>query len=256
MSRFERNQLSMIEKKISEKVHHPKTGVVTQVFEHSGDNDDSNWEVDVEINGGTSKESRVSVHTPGSGAVSAPKNGDKMLLIYRDGDTNRPIALSTGWSNTDRPPRGKAGMYRNQFESGESSAGLGDLNITGYTKYDGNVASTDKRELSPEETFVQIAKHTGDENVDPSEANDLPAKIEMYDSANTGESWITVEINKDAGSDSHATWGMKFNIQTGEWKLVGPSGFGITSDGDGNFVWEYRNIDYQDKTTSTGSLSL
>lgn len=255
MPRFDRNQSSLIEKLIRENTKSPKIGIVQQVFEHAAPEDDSNFEVNLLLNGGTTELNRVPVLTPSSGTIAPPKNGDKMLVIFADGDSERPISIGTSWSSTDRPPLGRAGIYRNQFESGSSPAGDGNLNITGYTSYDGDVASEDKRELEPEETFVQIAKHTDVENVDPSTAGDLPAKVEMYDSPKDGEAWISVEINKVGGSDSTATWGMKFNIATGEFKLVDPEGHGITSNGSGKFEWQYKELDFVEKT-SGGDLSI
>lgn len=255
MPRFDRNQSALIEKLIREKTKNSKIGIVDQVFEHGASDDDSNWEVDVLTDGKTTKLTRVPVHTPGSETIAPPKNGDKVTIIFTEGEGFHPIALGTGWSNEDRPPLGRAGMYRNRFESGSSPAGDGDLNITGYTSYDGDVASTDKRELTPEESFVQITKHVEGDNVDPSTAGDVPAKIEMYDSPSTDEAWITVEINKRDGSDTGPTWGMKFNIKTGEVKLVDPSGYGFKSDGDGNWTWEYESKT-ENQVSGGGSLSL
>lgn len=259
MPRFDRNQTSLIEKTIRDSINYPKIGIVEQVYEHTAPDDDSNWEIDVEVDGidaKTKKLTRVPVHTPASDTITPPKSGDKILIIYTQGIAQGVVAFGTGWSNTDRPPLGLAGMYRNRFESGPSPAGDGDLHITGYTSYDEKVASKDKRELTPESTSVQISKHSEGDNIDPTENNAIPAKIEMYDSPKDDESWISVEINKENGADSDATWGMKFNIKTGEWKLVGPKGFGITSDGEGNFVWEHKTIDFNEVATSTGSLSL
>lgn len=255
MTEFERNGLSLTEKQIDEQVKHPIIGVVTQVYEHAAEDDDTNFEVDVEIDG-VRTEQRCTVFTPGSDVISVPKNGDKVLIIYREGSTKTPIAVGNGWSNTDRPPLGRAGMFRNQFESGTSPAGDGNLNITGYTSYNESVASTDKRELTPEEAFVQISKHAEGDNVNPSTADPVPAKIEMYDSSSNDQSWISVEINKEDGSDSDATWGIKFNIKTGEWKLVGPKGFGIESDGEGNFTWHHKTIDFNEISETIGPLSL
>lgn len=255
MPSFERTDLALIKKEIDEQISQPRVGVVKQVYEHGAPNDDSNWEVDVEIDNST-VESRVPVHTLGSNAIAAPKNGDKMLIIYSEGETSRPIAYSTGWSSTDRPPVGRAGMYRNVFESGSTPAGSGDLHITGYTEYDRPVSSFDKRELDPVESRIQIAKHEVGENVNPTDDPDIPAKIEMYDSVENNESWISVELTVDGGSDSNATWGMKFNIGTGEWKLVGPNGFGISSDGEGNFVWQHKSIDFDEISGNTGDMSL
>lgn len=256
MTEFERDQTSLIDKEISEQTQLPTIGIVTQVYEHAVYDDDSNWEVDVEMYAGTKSETRVPVHSGGNDMIAAPKNGDKILIIYTDGNTKSPVAFGTGNSNLDRPPIGRAGIYRNRFGSGVSPAGAGSLYINGYTSYDGDVASTDKRELNAEESFIQIAKHRFDANADLSDKEDLPAKIEFYDSPKNDESWISVEINKEGGQDSGSTWGIKFNIKTGEWKLVGPKGFGIMSDGEGNFTWEYKTIDFDQKDGNTGTFSL
>jgi hypothetical protein len=256
MTEFERRQTSVIDKRIREDVSAPKVGVVNQVYEHAAPDDDSNFEVDVVFDGGVSEEKQVPVHTAGSSNITPPKNGDKILVIYREGNTSNPIAFGTGFSISERPPTGRAGMHRNEFESASSPLGSGNLYITGYTSYDGNVASEDKRELSPEESVVQLAKHENGKNVDPFDSDTANAKVEMYDSPKEDKAWISVEINKEDGSDSDTTWGMKFNVKTGEWKLVGPSGFGITSDGSGNFTWEHKSIVLDEIDGDTGSLSL
>jgi len=256
MTKFDRNNKSFINQQIEDSVNLPKVGVVSQVFEHADVEDDSNYEVNVNIDSGSSQEKRVPVHTPTSGTVAIPKVGDKVLIIYTGGRTNRPIAFGYGWSNEDRPPAGLAGMFRSEFESGSSPSGDGNLYINGFTKYDDAPSSTDKRELNPEEAFIQITKNRESENIDPSEKENLPAKIEMYDSPKNDESWISVEINKEDGSDSDATWGIKFNIKTGEWKIAGPKGFGITSDGEGNFVWHHKDINFNEVSGSMGPIDL
>lgn len=220
MPRFDRNQSTLIQQKIHDNINLPTVGVVDQVFEHSASDDDSNWEIDVLINGKTTKLTRVPVHTPGSDVITPPKKGDKILIIYTSGTSMRPIAFGTGWSNLDRPPLGKAGMYRNRFESDTSPAGDGDLHITGYTSYDKTPASNDKRDLTPEETFIQIAKHAEGENPDPSEAGDLPAKIEMYDSPKNDESRVTIKGNQIDGDDTKSL-SIDVDFKTGVISITG-----------------------------------
>jgi hypothetical protein len=62
-------------------------------------------------------------------------------------------------------------------------------------------------------------------------------------------------LNKRDSSDSDATWGLRFDLKTGEMKLVDPSGYGIVSDGDGNFTWEYESKN-ETQVSGGGSLSL
>ncbi len=256
MPKFDRNQTSLIEKKIRESTKNPKIGIVDQVFEHSASDDDSNWEINVLMDAKTSKLKRVPVHTPGNDMITPPKKGDKILVMYTEGATFNPVAFGTGWSNSDRPPLGRAGIFRNRFESNPepSPAGSGDLHITGYTYYDGDVASTDKRELEAEESLIQLTKHAEGDNVTPTDLESLPVKIEMFDSAKEDKAWVSVEINKVNEYDTDPTWGMKFNIKTGEVKIVDPNGYGFKSDGYGNWTWEYKSK--TENEVSEGSLSL
>lgn len=254
MTRFERNQTSIIDKEINEQTRLPKIGIVTQVYEHAGIHDDSNFEVDVEFDNGVDDETRVPVHTSGSGAIAPPKNGDKILIVYTEGDSNRPIAFGNGWSSTDRPPLGLAGMHRKEFESGNSPIGDGNIYVTGYTDYEDTVASSDYREIDPSETVVQIAKNVRGENVNPLDGEELSAKVEFYDSPENDAGHVSVELNMVNSNETDPTWGFKLDFKTGEFKLVDPNGYGITSDGFGNLTLEYNTL--TENQTGDGSLSL
>lgn len=220
MTRFDRNQSSLIDKNIQEKVTLPKVGRVEQVFEHSAKDDDSNWEVDVRVETfekETKKLNRVPVHTPGNDIITPPKKGDKILIIYRNGQAKRPVAYGTGWSDIDRPPQGRAGMYRNRFEASDdpSPLGSGDLFFTGYTRYNNSPASNDKREIKAEETYLQLTKHENGENVDPSVADEPPAKIELYDSAKNDEAHIHLNANK-VDTDNNLGLDVFMDLKTGK----------------------------------------
>jgi hypothetical protein len=220
MTRFDRNDVTLIDKKIDEEVLLPKIGLVEQVFEHSAEDDDSNWEVDVRINTfkqKTKKLNRVPVHMPGTDMITVPKRGDKVLIIYTDGQTKRPVAFGAGWSDEDRPPQGRAGMYRNRFEASDepSPLGAGDLFLTGYTKYNNTPASNDKRGLDAEETFIQLTKHTNGENFDPTLAGELPAKIELYDSAEKDEAHIHLNANA-VDQDANLGLDVFMNLKSGK----------------------------------------
>ena len=224
------------------------------MHEHLEHDDKSNFEADVRVDGGTRLERVAPITHSGSDRIDVPKVGDTMLVGFRAGQSPEPII--TGYVSTvrDRPPLGKAGMSRNEFTSGDSPAGSGNLYTTGYTKYDQDPADVDADTLTPEETFVQIAKRAGDVP-DPTEEGALPAKVEFYDAPASDEAHITVELNKRDSGDSDATWGMRFDLKTGEVKLVDPSGYGFVSDGDGNWAWEYASKT-ENQVTGGGSLSL
>jgi hypothetical protein len=251
---FDRTKASFIENKIREFVDEPRIGKVLTVYEHLESDDESNFEADVSVDGGTRIE-RVSPMTQaGSDSIDVPKVGDSVLVEFQAGESAEPVITGYVSTVTDRPPLGKAGMPRNEFESGDSPAGPGNLYTTGYTKYDTDPADVSDEARSPEETFVQIAKRT-DTEPDPSAESDLPAKIEFYDAPAKDEAHITVELNKRDSADTTPTWGMKFNLKTGEVKLIDPSGYGFTSDGDGNWIWEYESKT-ENQVSGGGSLSL
>jgi len=254
MARYDRNRKTQIEQEIDKNVEYPKIGEVTQVYEHIGKDDTSNFEADVVTGGGTNQEQRVPIEMPGSGGIDIPKVGDKVNISYKQGG-DKPFVSDIAYSDKDRPPIGRAGMLRREFESGKSPAGEGNLYFTGHTKYDGNPAVTNKSELTPEEAIIRIAK-SKNEIAEPTAEDFTPAKVELHDNPKDGEAYITVEINQDGGNLSDVAWGMKFDIKKGTFKLVDPEGFGIEASGDGSFTWHHKSIDLNEVSGSTGPLNL
>lgn len=250
MKQFQRNDVGLIEKTIREMVQEQKIGRVTRVYEHREEDDDSNFEVDVELPGGLTEESLAPASGPWANSIAPPRVGDKVVVSYLAGETSRPFISQVQYTNEDRPPVGKAGMVRDRYESGDSPAGSGDLYVTKYTGYDDAPGNVDKDDLTAEDTFIQIAKRQNN-SPDPRFESDLPAKIEFYDSPGSDEAHIVVELNKVNGVDSSATWGIKFDLKTGEFKLLDPEGYGIVSDGNGNFTWHYDSIDFSEDTTTS-----
>lgn len=251
---FERTQQNLIKQKVREVITEDKIARVIQVHEHGGKDDDSNFEADVVFDGGTVAESVVPINAPNSGAIAVPKVGDKVIISYLAGQNSKPYITDIAYTNKDRPPLGMAGMRRDKYDSDTSPAGDGDIFVTRQTIYDKNVAKETKNDATPEEVFLQWAKRE-DSEPNPSNESELPAKIEFYDSPKNDESHITIELNSVDGAKSDATWGIKFDLKTGEFKLVDPSGHGIVSDGEGNFTWSYNSIEYTEES-GTGSLSL
>lgn len=251
---FDRTQSSFIEQKIKGEIDEQRTGKVLTVYEHLETDDKSNFEVDVAVDGGTRLERVAPMTHSGSDSIDVPKVGDTVLVGFRAGESPEPIITGYAYTVTDRPPKGKAGMSRNEFKSDDSPAGSGNLYTTGYTKYDQDPADVDQSNLTPEESLVQIAKRA-DAEPDPTEESALPAKVEFYDAPAKDEAHVTVELNKRDSADSDATWGIRLDLKTGEVKLVDPSGYGFVSDGDGNWTWEYATKT-ENKVAGGGSLSL
>lgn len=254
MVTFDRTQSSFIEQKIRDEIDAQRIGKVLTVYEHLEDSDNSNFEADVAVDGGTRLERVAPLAQNASDSIDVPKVGDTVMVEFRAGESPEPVITGFAHTVNDRPPVGKAGMSRNEFESDDSPAGSGNLYTTGYTKYDKDPADVEKEDLVPQEVFVQIAKRT-DTVPDPSDEQSLPAKIEFYDAPANDEAHITVELNKRDSADSDATWGLRLDLKTGEVKLVDPSGYGFVSDGDGNWTWEY-NSKTENQVSGGGSLSL
>jgi len=251
---FERTQQNLIKQKAKEVLREPKIAKVIQVYEHGGEEDDSNFEADVVYDGGTVEERVVPINGPHSDSIAIPKVGDKVIISYLAGETGQPYITDVAYTNKNRPPLGMAGMFRDKYDSDTSPAGDGDIYVTKQTVYDKDVSQESSESATPEDVFIQWAKRTGDE-ANPVNEDSLPAKVEFYDSPKNDESHITIELNAVDGGDSDATWGIKFDLKTGEFTLVDASGHGITSDGNGNFTWSYNSIEYVEEP-GTGSLSL
>jgi hypothetical protein len=264
MSRFERGDKSLVEKIVRDMIDQPKIGKVKDVYEHVAEDDDSNFRANVILDGGTREARDCPIIDPGNDAIDIPEAGDKVMLIYTDDEKSKPHVMSTAWTNKDRPPLGKAGMWRRRFEISESEndsmLGSGDIYLTGYTDHDKEAFNTYKSGRKPEKAVVQLAKHASDKNVEPTEQSKLPAKVEMYDSPKDGEAHVSVELNKVAGEDSEKSWGMKFDASDGSWTIGGPKGFGIECHGDGTFTWHVKkgegNLDFKQHDSDTGPLSL
>lgn len=254
MVSFDRSKETFIQNKIKERVEKQRTGKVIRVYEHDRAPDTSNFEADVVVDGGTRQQNSATITTSTADTISVPKVGDTVLIEYLAGETDMPVITGFVHTTRDRASLGKSGMDRKRVESGDSPAGSGDIYTTEYTSYDGDPSLEDADSLTPEEVFVQIAKRT-DTEADPTAEGALPAKIEFYDAPAKDEAHITVELNKYNSVDSDATWGMRFDLKTGEVKLVDPSGYGIVSDGDGNWTWEYESKT-ENQVSGGGSLSL
>lgn len=258
MSRFNRDSTSVIQKEIRDKVEHPRIGRVLEVYTHESGTDDSNFEVDIDMTGNDKRDEQyVPVISPGGNqTIDIPKKGDKVLVVYTEESGSKPFVMGTTFTQKDRPPLGRAGMWRREFESrsvfegSKSPLGAGDIYLTGYTEYDDNPENNEKYKLNPKETFFQISKHLEGGNINPADKNEVPAKIEFYDSPANEEAWISVEINKEwengAPKDSNSTWGFKFNVGTGEFKIVDPEGYGIHAKGNGVFEWHHEDITFNE----------
>jgi len=310
MKKFERNDLGLMDKEFRIRDTNPKVGKVIKVYEHTKPSDKSNFEVDVVTEGETDMERRVPVVSTGSKKINIPRVGDTVIVHYENDETPRPHAAETVWTNKDRPPLGLAGMTRQMFNSDTSPIGSGNYYITKYTSYDKDVAKENKNEVAPRDTTIQIAKHGGTKNTDPTDADnvgtapeaDIPFKFEIFDSTKqsndkmyvtisgnaidgddnksmgitadfkSGEITITGEKANDSyeitldvlgetaeivgDSDSDNKMGASFDFGNDTFRIADGNKFGIESDGNGNFKWSHKSVDFVEESGATGSIDL
>jgi hypothetical protein len=286
-------ETEFIKQKAKEEIQDSKIGKVSGVFEHTEADDDTNFEINALIDGDLFEERAVTYTSPGTDSIHVPKVGDRVQIDYFEGENKRPIARGVSYSRVDRAPLGKAGMYRDKYDSGESPSGKGDIKLTGYTNYDIDISSKDKSDASPVETFLQIAKHK--EEPETADSASAPMAIEMYDSPTDqkDESRIRLKGNQVDGDDTKSMeveldmkkgtisiqafddtdlydfeidvkngtarlsgdgtnqMGMSLDFNTDEFTLIDGSGYGIESDGSGNFTWHYESINYSQSTTTS-----
>lgn len=305
MPRIERSNLSLIDKKIRENESNPKIAKVEQVYEHVAPDDDSNFEADVSLPSSETGEDRIEqkcpILNPGSNSIDIPTAEDKVLLTYTDEENPKPHITEIAWTNKDRPPVGKAGMWRREVDGGESPLGQGNLYVTSHTEYEEAAANHEKGARGDiVGSTVQIAKHKSDNNIIPTEQTPIPAKIELYESpvSQDDEAHIHLDANTidqdgalgldvfldmkagvltvrgDSGGDSYKLeidvksktasikgdsnagnkMGADFNFASNEFKIADGNKFGIKSDGNGDFTWSHKNIDYVQE--SSGSINL
>lgn len=250
MVNFDRTERDFIRKQIDEVSEPSRIGRVVSVYEHTESDDDTNFEVDVLFPQEDTQHRQIPIQSSNNDSIAIPKVGDKVLVEYRRGETNMPIARNFVYTNKDRPPVGRAGMWRQRFEAADGSpAGDGNIHLTGYTSYDGDPSEDDKTTIEPTETWLQIAKH-GDEDTPP---EDPPLKIEVYDSPSSENdaAHVSIELNNVDGSNSSATWGMKFDLKDGSMTMLDGEGYGIESDGQGNFTWHHEAVDFSEGSTSS-----
>lgn len=234
MPRIERNRTSLMQKVIQEETHHPKIGWVDRVHPHSSTDDDANFEIDVKVDAKQQLHTKCPFVGSGSGQMQIPRTGDKVLVLFTESQSNKPIVSDVLWTNTDRPPLGLPGMYKNEFESRESPAGTGNLYMTGFTKYNKDKpltspAKDDKDELRADDSVIQIAKHGEGENITPTEQPEVPMKIEMYESAidKDDEGHIWLDVNQ-IDQDGNLGLDVQLNIKTGKLHVRGEN----YNDGD------------------------
>lgn len=272
--RFQRNELSRIRSVVNREQREYIIGTVKKVFERKTNDDeiyeDSQFAARVYLDDNEFVEPITApIVNDSYRTIEIPTAGDRVKI--EEDSYGRSVITEKLWTTEENPPVGRAGMWKKEVK-GPTGSALGDNNLflTGYTNYDttevtdqdGNTENFDQHELpssrgygefgeeypekkKAESSVVQIASHNRDKNGDPIKSDETDLKVEVKDSSN-GDSHISIEIDKDGSNDSTVTWGMKFNIDEGTFKLSDPEGYGIHAKGDGKFDWYHSDINFKE----------
>lgn len=269
---FDGTDQDFVKQRAKEEITDPKLGTVAQVYEHIEADDDSNFECDVLVDGTLFEERAIPYLSAHSNQISAPMVGEQVLIVFREGENSKPILLGTGYTNRDRAPVARAGMYRDVYDAGFSPTEGGDIQVTGYTEYSDNPSLSDPDNLSVERTWYQVSKDS--QTADPSFSGDAAMLMGMYDSPTYADdaSEITLEGNAVDGDDTKSMnvtldfksgtvevraendtgeFGLSIDVKSGEFTIIDESGYGIESDGSGNFTWHHESIEMSEGTTTT-----
>lgn len=112
MGKFDKTESAHVERKIKEEVQELQFGKVVKVFEHTATDDDSNFEVNVILRDEDKERRRLPIMTARKGEIAPPETGDNVIVGFLDGEGEAPIVLGNLYDIENRPPLGRAGMYR------------------------------------------------------------------------------------------------------------------------------------------------
>lgn len=90
----------------------PDIAVVTSAFPHTSPDDGHNHECSVRLREGGLELRRVPIATPHVGMISAPQQGELVLVAYVNGDPNRPVVAGRFYSEKAAPPLHEAKEWR------------------------------------------------------------------------------------------------------------------------------------------------
>lgn len=296
MPNFDRTTEGQIQQRIEENSFYPTFGRVVRVYEHTEDDDYTNFEMDVRLLAERNvQHRRIPYQFRSSNDIDVPQVGDVVVVEYMDGAKKKPIAKNAVFTDEKRPPKTTAGSWIRRQPSTKTSDGLeGDLYIESFSKHDIPASAEDVSEVEPLGAMVRISKKQ-----DGMEGGDnLPAQIKLEDDGendttnieastrqdsgnmsfeiNTGEGVVSMTAEPDeiqhnidrpdklsSGTESERTemkmeldmengqltlsgfadlMGVKLDLQEGTFKLLDAEGYGLVSEGGGDFKWHNESV--------------
>lgn len=256
MTKIDRSYSGLIENQILQQSTDTRVGNVVQVYEHTAETDGSNFEADVVFDGGTKEERVAPIAMNGPESITVPRVGDAVVVDFLDDESNTGVITGHVSTTASRPTVGKAGLRRRRVRGANSPLGNGDLYIDTFTDFvGGEPADINPDNLDANKSLIRLAAYDSPE-ADPTDETTPAASIEIREAETDDEATISLKVNKEDGSDTSQTWGVQLDVKSGEITVSDSSGFGIESDGDGNFTWHYRSLNKNESNNNTGPLDL
>lgn len=198
------------------------TGFVTKVHEHTGEEDQiSNHEVNVQTSNQAEEFKKVPVHTDHNGSIYVPQVNDMVELGFLQSKTQRPFVSNVVYTNEQRAPLARSGHFRRRFDGPEDS----DLFLEAE-KRDHSAGDPDTVRLAVKEDGL----------------SDPVARIEV----DLSGSDPVLRLTRGEEEQGNTDMGLELDFGSGEFKLGDGSGFGIVSDGNGNFEWYEKSVNFID----------
>lgn len=198
----------------------PTVGRVTKVWAKPDDTPETgNIELNVITRGRSHELRRVPfIAFDHSGHTYVPQKGEHVLVQFVGGRGNQTIATDVVYTREDRAPNALEGHWRHEFESEDgkiyfeaqpADGEAGDPNLVRLSTKDGG--------LGDAETEVSIDISGG-----------------------------STHVRVDVGDNE---LGLEFDEDSGRFTLLDGDGYGIQSDGNGNFTWRHETVDFIDGET-------
>lgn len=219
-----KSQSEYTSKKAQESVAQNKKGFVTKVHEHDGEEETfTNHQVNVQSSGSDEEFRRVPIYTTHNGAAYVPQVGDVVSIGFSTSDTQSPFVANVLYTLDERPPLARAGHIREEYVQ-ENNNNL-------YVERE----PRDHSAGSPN-TVRMAVKEDG--------LADPLARIEI----DLSGSEPVLRLTRGEAEQGNTNMGLEMDFGSGEFKLGDGSGYGIVSDGNGNFTWHRKDIN---KTSGT-----
>lgn len=193
-------------------------GFVTKVYEHDGtENSISNHEVNVQRRTQDQEFRRIPVLTDHEGSIYVPQKGDAVKVGFLASKTPRPVVEDVIYTDEVRAPLGRSGHWRRRLDDEDGDS----LWLEAEPK--------DHSAGDPETLRMAVKK----EGLD-----DPAARIEI-DLSGTEP---VIRLTRGEDEQGNTDMGLELDFGSGEFKLGDGSGYGIVSDGSGNFDWYYETL--------------